>query len=198
MKTKSRKVKVVKERQVHTYAELWHASDCVLKAGIANPVGSSWQFLSSIILTAFAFEAYMNHVGSQIFSCWEGLERLAPIAKFELISESLKVEFTEGKNKRPLNTIGMLFAFRKEIAHGRSQNLKPDPILRDVNENLDSYLGQRPLTFWEQQIKDNEFAKLAREDVQTVLQKLNDARPEPKEHLFMLGSSFHSASLVEE
>lgn len=91
-----RKALVTKERTVYMYSELWHASSCVLEAGLCNPRGSSWQFLSSIVLTAFTFEAYLNHVGPQVIACWESLERLPPQAKFELLCESLGVQFPEG------------------------------------------------------------------------------------------------------
>lgn len=197
-KRSPRKAHVVKQRAVNTYAELWHASQCVLDAGILKPQGSSWQFLSSILLTAFTFEAYLNHIGPQIYSEWDSKEKLSPIDKFEFISELLKVQFPDGKDKRPLNTVSILFAFRNSIAHGKSVNLEPAPIIRDINDHLDSYLGQRPLTSWECKIRDDKFAKLVRTDVQAVLEILNDARPEPKEYLFMLGSSFYSATCIEK
>ena len=63
------KAVVTQERQVHIYSELWHAAGCVLEAGICQPKGSSWQFLSSTIMTAFAFEAYLNHVGLSVLRC---------------------------------------------------------------------------------------------------------------------------------
>jgi hypothetical protein len=78
--SKPRKI-VAKQRTVHTYAELWPASDCLLAAGIENPEGSTFQFLSSAILTAFAFELYLNHVGLGTFTCWEQLDRLPPWSK---------------------------------------------------------------------------------------------------------------------
>lgn len=58
----TQKVVITKERTLNTYAELWHASDCVLNAGLKNAEGCVWQFLSSAVLTAFSFEAYLNHV----------------------------------------------------------------------------------------------------------------------------------------
>jgi hypothetical protein len=196
--SKPRKALVTKERTVHMYAELWHASSCVLEAGVLNQRCSSWQFLSSAVLTAFTFEAYLNHVGPQVIACWASLERLPPQAKFELLCETLKVEFPEGRGKRPLQTIDRLFEFRNNMAHGRSETLKPKPIIRDVNDSLDSYLGQRPLTAWEQLIQDNVFAKRAREDVEAVLNRLHNARPEPKEALFTFGLGVHGATLIEE
>lgn len=193
--SKPLKAVVTKERMVHTYSELWHASDCVLEAGIREPRGSTWQFLSSAVLTAFAFEAYLNHVGPTVIACWSELERLPPWAKFELLSETLNISFLDGTGKRPLQTIVKLLEFRNTMAHGRSGELKPKSERRDVNEKLDAYLGETPLTDWERLIKTETFAQRAREDVKSALEQIHAARPEPKEGLFTFGLGFHSASL---
>jgi len=193
--SKPLKAVVTKERMVHTYSELWHASDCVLEAGIREPRGSTWQFLSSAVLTAFAFEAYLNHVGPTVIACWSELERLPPWAKFELLSETLNISFLDGTGKRPLQTIVKLLEFRNTMAHGRSGELKPKSERRDVNEKLDAYLGETPLADWERLIKTETFAQRAREDVKSALEQIHAARPEPKEGLFTFGLGFHSASL---
>jgi hypothetical protein len=80
---------VTKRRTVRTYAELWHASDCLLKAGIETEHGSSWQFLSSLMLTAFAFEAYLNHAGAATFKCWADVDQLPPRSKLQLFASNL-------------------------------------------------------------------------------------------------------------
>jgi hypothetical protein len=195
---KPRKALVSKQRTIHTYSELWHASQCVLEAGIQEPRGSSWQFLSSTVLTAFAFEAYLNHVGPTVFSCWEQLERLPPWSKFELLCESLSVSFPDGPGKRPLQSVIKLLEFRNTMAHGRSRQIKAKPELRDVNDKLDQYLGQRPLAEWERLIQTADFAKQVRDDVKAVLTILHAARPDPKEGLFVFGMGTHHASLVAE
>ena len=191
------KVVVEKERAIHTYAELWHASRCVLEAGMQEPKGSSWQFLSSAVLTAFAFEAYLNHVGSRTIECWEHLDRLPLWSKFELLCETLGVHFPDGSGARPLQTITKLFNFRNTIAHGRSKEIKAKPVIRDADDRLDAYLGERHLTDWERLIKNSDFATRAREDVQAVIERLHEGRRDDKEGLFTFGIGMHSAKLVE-
>lgn len=193
---KPRKAVVTKERPLHTYAELWHASRCVLDAGVANQEGSKWQFLSSVILTAFTFEAYLNHIGPQTIECWPELERLPPWSKFELLSEQLGVKFPAGRGKRPLQTVVKLLEFRNTMAHGRSQQIKPDPVERDTNDKLHSYLGEQPLAAWEQLVRTSAFAQRAREDAEVVIRALHDARTETTEILFNSGVSLHSATLI--
>ena len=146
---KPQKATVIKERTVHTYSELWHASGCVLEAGKAEEKGSSWQFLSSITLSAFAFEAYLNHAGQDNFKTWKGLERLGTPDKFAFLCETFKAQFPKGEGARPLQTIFSMFDFRNTLAHGKTEVLRPAPEQRDVNNRLDYYLGQRPVTRWE-------------------------------------------------
>jgi len=175
------------------YAKLWHASRCVLEAGVAQPQGSSWQFLSSAVLAAFSFEAYLNHVGPRTLACWQQLERLPPWSKFELLCEKLCVTFPDGPGKRSLQTVAKLLDFRNAMAHGRSTEIKTKPESRDANEKLDAYLGEKPLVDWERLIHTDAFATQARADVQAVLEKLHEARKDEKEGLFVLGMGRHRA-----
>jgi hypothetical protein len=194
---KSRKVVVKKERIVHTYSELWHASHCVLETGIEQPKGSSWQFLSSVVLTAFTFEAYLNHIGSHTIECWEQLERLPPWSKFKLLCETLDVSFPEGDGARPLQTVAKLFDFRNTIAHRRTIKIKSKPEICHADDCLDEYLGKRPQTDWETLIQTKDFAQRVHEDVQIILTRLHAARKDDKEYLFTFGRGLHSATLQE-
>jgi len=190
------KVVVHKERSVHMYSELWHASDCVLKLGLKEREGSTWQFLSSIVLTAFAFEAYLNHVGPKTIEGWERIDRKPHRLKFKCLCKTLKVEFDGGFGKRPLKTIDDLFKFRDAMAHGRSHN-KSESTTFLADDSLEAFLWQQPLTQWEKLIKNSEFANLARQDVQAVLLKLHAARTDDKERLFEFGMEAQSATLIE-
>jgi hypothetical protein len=195
--SKPRKVVINKQRKVHTYAELWHASDCVLNAGLKNPEGSSWQFLSSVVLMAFTFEAFLNHVGAATFECWEEeLERLRPWGKLQLLCEELKVSFPAGPGARPLQTIKELMKFRNTMAHGKTAELKQKPIMR-TTENYASVYREELLAEWEHLVKTSDFAVRVREDVRAVLEHVHECRQDEKERLFSFGQGFDSA-IVEE
>lgn len=158
-----------------------------------QPQGSTWQFLSSAVLTAFAFEAYLNHVGPSVMTCWSEVDRLPPWSKFRLLCEVLEVKFLDGPDKRPLQTIRNLIEFRNMTAHGRSEKIEPEPHTRSINDKLDGYLGEVTLSQWESLIQTKEFAIRVREDVEVVLRQVHNARPEPKEQLFAFGIGEHSA-----
>lgn len=196
MTKKPARVRIIQKKTVHMYAELWHASKCVLERGIENEKGSSWQFLSSIVLTAFAFEAYLNHVGKSLLTYWESVEPLPPPKKFNLICELLKVEVPGGAGKRPLQTLTQLQDFRNLMAHGKTEQIEPKPILCDA-KHADARLGQKPLAKWERLIQTKDFAERARLDVEEVLKIVHAARPSPKEWLFSFGIGSGSAVIVE-
>ncbi len=193
------KVVVTKERSVHTYAELWRASHSVLMVGIEEPTGSSWQFLSSIVLTTFTFEAYLNHIGPRIFDCWSQLDRLPPWSKFELLCEKLGVKYEGGPGVRPLQTTTKLLDFRNTIAHGRSVELKSKPTILNADDQLDGRLGDRLRTNWENLIQTKDFAERARVDVEAVLVSLHEARQDGKKgHLFASGTGHHFARAIKK
>ena len=73
-----RKAEVSKERQVNTYEETWHASRVMLYKAEKDAEGSYYQLMASLIFTAFTLEAFLNHIGKQIFGCWDDLEQISP------------------------------------------------------------------------------------------------------------------------
>ncbi|MDO1494353.1 hypothetical protein HND72_07180 [Pseudomonas putida] len=191
---KDTEVIVSKQRTVHTYSELWHASEGVLNVGLADPKGSSWQFLSSALLTAFCFEAYMNHLGARYLPVWNALERLSPLEKMEMLCHEFGVNFPQGMGGRPLQTVDKLFRFRNAMAHGKTMDLNYKPKTMTVKKYQAEH-DKMLLADWELLITNSEFAQRAREDVETVLKKLHETSGE-EDHLFSYGVSNHSSTLV--
>jgi hypothetical protein len=146
------------------------------------------------LLTAFAFEAYMNHVGPTVLSCWKSLERrMSPWRKLERLCEVLDVKGVCDKDKRPGETIWRLFDFRNKLAHGRTHTIEAEPKRLDA-DLVDDHFKRRLLTDWEELIKDREFAEGAREDMETIVKAIYDALPEPKDYPFTSGIGTGEAS----
>ena len=76
-----KKVIITKTRKVNTYYDMWRVSYWTMKQAEEEETGSFFQIMSSLVFTAFALEAYLNHVGNNVFDCWDDLERLSPFAK---------------------------------------------------------------------------------------------------------------------
>jgi hypothetical protein len=185
------KAKVSKKRNVHTYAELWHGSWVLLERAKAESKGSKWLWMGSIIFTAFSFEAYLNHLGPKLFTCWDGLEVLSSESKLDVICEKLGINLA--RNERPRKTIHDLIKFRNKLAHGKTITIEENTS-RDVDQYLDEFLGMRPLAVWEKYCTE-ENAIRAREDIEKVLRLIHDKVKLENDFLFSFGISLHSASL---
>ena len=164
-----RSVTASRERTIHTHAELWHASRVVLTSGQKIAKGSVWQFLASAIFTAFAFEAYLNHVGPQVYARWDDVERLSPLAKLDLICHFLDIKLVT--QSAELSAIKELFDFRNKIAHGRTRNISDTKVMRP--EDVDLYFSDVPRDSWEKLIKDEKFAVRVRKHVETLANRIS-------------------------
>jgi len=85
------------------------------------------------------------------------------------------------------------------MAHGQSEILKPNPLMKTKEEYEESQESFNETLFskWEDLIQNEKFACLVREDVKTVLEKLHEARKDDKEALFTFGMSITDITYIE-
>ncbi len=190
-----RKVVVTKERNVTTYAEMWHTSYCLLVKGQEELKMSVHQFRASIIFTAFTLEAYLNHIGAIIFSCWEDLERLSPKEKLNVIAEHLNVEIDYGK--RPWQLLKKLFQFRNDIAHGKSIKVKSEKILPLEEHSDDDFDKLFERTRWEKYCTEKNAVR-AREDVEAIVKIMHKTAGFENGFPFVSGFQLSGATVVDE
>lgn len=189
-----RKVKVVKTRQINTYAEMWRVSYWAMRQAEKEVKGSFFQIMASLIFTAFTLEAYLNHIGRHIFECWDDLERLSPSAKINVIAEKLKVE--KDNSIRPFQTAKKLFDFRNDVAHGKTILLKNEEQISIASEDISNYMHKFLETDWEEySTLDN--AKRAREDVEKIITIFHNSAGITDDILFFGGMESGSATLVQ-
>lgn len=187
-----RRVKVSKSREVNTYEEVWRTSYWTMRQAEEKPEGSYFQIMASLIFTTFTLEAYLNHIGKQIFGCWDDLERLSPRKKLNVIAEKLGVAKDDGK--RPFQTVKKLFDFRNDVAHGKTISLKTDDEIRIMDSKLDDYMPEPLEAEWEKYCtQDN--AKLAREDVESIMKTLHGASG-IADNLFLSGVRLGTQTLM--
>lgn len=188
-----RKVKISRERQVNTYAHLRHASNVMLKKVEKDQEGGFYLVMASLIFTAFAAEAWLNHIGSWIFKCWGDFERLPPLSKLNIVAEKLNIDIDKGI--RPYRTLCELFKFRNTLAHGKSVFLKSDEI-RLGAEPFDDCKDERLQTGWEEYCtQDN--ATSAMKDTEIIIKKIHE-RAGMTDHPFSLGWQGTGGALLPE
>lgn len=186
------KEKVFKERHVNTYSEMWIASYAMLKKAKEAPEGSYYQLMASLIFTAFTLEAFLNHIGQNIFKCWEDLDKLSPSGKLNLIAEKLEIEKDDGK--RPFQTVIELFKFRNDVAHGKTVHLQFEGQIAIADDKFDQYMFESLQTPW-QQYCNLKNAERAREDVEKICRIIHEASDITDDTLFSLGMQTGLATL---
>jgi len=184
------KVRVTKERTVTMYADMWEGSTILFRRAQQEARGNYWVLMSVLLLTAFTFEAYLNHIGPQLFKSWSVLERLSPMDRLAIVCEKLGISFPPGE--RPRQSLVKLFQFRNDLAHGKNETLRTDEI-RDNSDEVDSFLGERPKTDWEKMITWPRVTQL-REDVEEIIRKLHAAGAPHGDSVFLSGATSHSAT----
>jgi hypothetical protein len=191
-----KKAHITKRRDVRTHAELWHTSNCLLKAGQHQMEGSAHQFRASLVFRAFALEAFLNWLGQHLIPHWKYLERLKPTEKLDLLADLAHVKPDYGS--RPWQVMKDLFGFRNDIAHGKPESLISET-LEDLGEFLDGKLGEHIQTDWERFCTE-ENAVRAKEDIEKIANILYTAADMAKKQKgplgpFAFGFQIHGAEV---
>ena len=66
-----RKLSVKSTRNITTYVHLNSAAEWAIEQAEGTEEGRFYNCMSSIILSAFCIEAYLNHIGSELLSYWD-------------------------------------------------------------------------------------------------------------------------------
>ena len=155
-------------REVRTYVVLAKGAEVLIEKSKQDEEGSFYTRMSSLLLTAFTFEAYLNHLGTKIITFWEEIEPIRVMDKYSVLYKQLKIKPNFGS--RPYQTLELLFKFRNAIAHGKSEILEKTKMVR-AQDDLHSH---KPLTNWEKYCTlDN--AKRAKEDISKIINELHKA-----------------------
>ena len=104
-----------------TYAAIFRTAWHLLDMGERHETGRLLNLQAAVVFFAFAFEAYLNHVGAEELQFWDEIDRISYKKKLTVLSKHLG--FTKDVSKRPFQTILKLFELRNALAHGRTENL---------------------------------------------------------------------------
>ena len=175
------------EREVRTFADLAHGADVLIKKTEQDPQGSYYTAMGSLLLTAFTFEAYLNHLGDKRFEDWGKMESMKVMDKYSALCKDLGI--SPDFSKRPYQTLRTLFKFRNSIAHGKSQILQEK---KNVSSKDDPH-KHGPKTDREEycELKN---AKRAKEDISEIIKDLH-REAVLGDYPFILGATVGSISL---
>jgi hypothetical protein len=106
----------------YMFEHLRNGAWSLFKSAQEHPEGSGHCRVSAVLFSAFAVEAYLNHIGEEQLSFWGIVERkLSWSDKLSLIASHLGVEIKT--DERPFQTVKKVFGFRDKLAHGKTHEL---------------------------------------------------------------------------
>jgi hypothetical protein len=153
-------------RTVRAYADLWAGAQALLARAEKEPEGAYWLTMSSLLLSAFTFEAYLNHMGEARIKFWKEIESIRVFEKFSVLCKEL--DYDADFSRRPCQTLKALIRFRNAIAHGKSEILEET----DMSTAEEPFPKTSPKTSWEEYCI-REHALRALEDVSSIMRALD-------------------------
>lgn len=107
-------------RETKTYVFLFKSAQHALSEAERSEETKIYNLMSAYVFLAFAFEAYLNHLGAKLIPNWDKNEKKwGRDKRIDKVFEKLEVA-VEYEN-RPYSAIPSLFSFRDTLAHGRTE-----------------------------------------------------------------------------
>lgn len=185
----NRQAKFEGQREVRTFAQLAHGADVLLGKAEADESGSAYTLMGSLLLRAFTFEAYLNHLGETILGLWGPCDRMPVLDKYRTICDAYNVK--PDWSRQPHQTMTELFKFRNQMAHGRSFTIQESRVV-PADSDPHELIPEAP---WEKYCT-LETAKRAKDDMSEIITELHKAAGQG-DYPFIHGVGIGSLSLKE-
>jgi hypothetical protein len=173
------------EKEVRTFTILNRGVESLIKKTEQEKEGSFYTELGAIVLTAFTFEAYLNHLGEFNLKLWKPDKFISVWEKYKILCKELNIH--PDLTKRPYITLEDLIDFRNVMAHGRTEDVIVEN--KEVSSQ-DNPHDHAPNAWWED-FCTLENAKLVKNDISEIITELNkaaDLGDYPFRHGIALGS----------
>ncbi len=180
-----KEVKIKGRQTTNTYVFLFQGAKLSLEQAKEKEDGSTYNCLSSQLLSAFTIEAFLNHIGAQEIKLWHILEKkLQPREKLEFICNEIGLK--PDYSKRPFQYFKQLFVFRNYMAHGKTTIEQVNEIqLLGEAENI-----KRPKLYLDKNC-NIEIAERTLQDTKEIIEIISDILGEANP-FFLMGHGFLS------
>jgi hypothetical protein len=155
-------------REIRTYVTLYYAASALTKRAENDVKGRTYTLMGALVLCAFTFEAYLNHLGEGKLHLWKKTDFINVWAKNDMVCKHLKL--SPDFSRRPHKSLRKLFKLRDRLAHGRSETLTTK---KYVGTGYEPPLLS-PKAAWEKGV-NLEFCKQATGDLCKVLKQMHAA-----------------------
>jgi len=124
--------------KVTTYNWMMKSARLSLHDASATETGRFFNSMNVLVYSAFAMEAFFNHLGSHLYKDWESKERkMSKFKKFRNFNSDLKLN--HDLSKEPYSIIFDVFDFRDSLAHGRTEEIERKEVVELTEDELRSY-----------------------------------------------------------
>ncbi len=154
---------VSRSRRVNMFGELSAANRVLLENAQQKRAGYHFEYLSCIIVTAFKYEAFLNHLACRVLDEWSKFDRQSYRKKQAQILTHIGLCVLD--SRRPFQTLAVLFEARNELAHGKAELLIHDSIIE--HGDIEQMRRRKPLTKWEE-LCTLEFITQAYDDTEEI------------------------------
>lgn len=188
------KYKATLERKIITYSELWDTSYSFLICGQKTEKRSYHQFLGSIVFSAFALEAFLNHIGDSLYSSWSEMEKkLDPKSKIAIICEKLEIKPDYGT--MPWQIIPEIIGFRNKIAHGKSEFRRVETIT-ECHDEYSMAMYQLIESSWGEFVTESNAIRIHKE-MEVLFEIIHQKAKIPRDVLFSCGVQAGAGEVLE-
>lgn len=119
MNTEKMKYKVKASNTTNTYVYCFLTAKQSLEQARKKEDGYLYFCMAAGVFAAFAFEAYLNHIGLNKIKDWVLQEKkLGHKEKLKFLIKRLNININ--RNIRPFKTLNKIFELRDELAHGKT------------------------------------------------------------------------------
>ena len=142
---RKRRLVVSSERTIHPYNYLYSAAEWALEQAEKTEEGSFYNCMSSIILSAFCIEAYLNHIGSELLPYWdeEVKKGLSIKNKLKIICHQLNL--SPDYSRRLFQSFRNIVKYRNLLAHATTEKISA----KETQIVSDGERVEYPETWWE-------------------------------------------------
>ena len=181
------------ERTIYSYNYLQSAASSALKQAERTKEEQFYNCMSSIILSAFCIEAYLNHIGEKILPYWdeEFKKGLSIQNKLKVICHELNL--SPDYSRTPFQSITDIIKYRNSLAHAESETIS--------DKRTQIVQGNRPIsepeTWWEKHTNLKR-AKRWLTDIKSVIKEIHKAAGVEGDPFLIMGTGSYSGTLVNK
>jgi hypothetical protein len=175
----------------NTYMYLYKIAEINFEELNKNDEGSFYKMITIVIFSCFTIEAYMNHIGKNVYSHWKEIDRIKTLDKLKILFTQLELDFD--KSREPIQSIYEMFEIRNKLAHGNTESINKKTKQKAIQIN--EIKIEETQTSWEEKIIKQNVKKYF-ENMERVIFLMNE-KVNPNENPFLMISTTSTSVRIQ-